>query len=202
MNCQSGLILAITNTNECDLERRIIKMEQREVLEKELENALDKLRETINKIVTEMFNFEGKAEKEWKMKCPYEHNDMYYLISNRGTVDKCWVNSDIVNEPRWLQGNTFKTREAAELEAKRRNLLTRFRAFRDECNGDWKPNWNDINQDKYVIKLEEKKDFYIALFWTVNEFNLFGYFKNQNGAERAIELFGDEIKALYVDCEV
>lgn len=177
-------------------------MEQREVLEKELENALDKLRETINKIVTEMFNFEGKAEKEWKMKCPYEHNDMYYLISNRGTVDKCWFNSDIVDEPRWLQGNTFKTREAAELEAKRRNLLTRFRAFRNECNGDWKADWNDFTHRKYyVFYSETKNDVCVTYIVFDKRFHTFGYFKNGDDAYKAIELFGDEIKALFVDCE-
>ena len=174
---------------------------QHEVLEKELANALNKLNETVNKIVTEMLSFEGEAEKDWEMKCPYEEGDGYYFVRSNGLVKyNSWDGYVFENET-FNQGNIFKTQQAAELESKRRNLLTRFRAFRDECNGDWKPNWNDINQDKYVIKLEEKKDFYIALFWTVNEFNLFGYFKNQNDAQRAIDLFGDEIKKLFIDCE-
>ena len=39
--------------------------------------------------------------------------------------------------------------------------------------------------------------------WTFefNSFSYFGYFKNEQDAERAIELFGDEIKELFVDCE-
>lgn len=132
----------------------------------------------------------------------FEEGEVIYHVDEFGNVICAkWDNSAWIDGS-FSQGHIFRTNQEAETEVKRRNLLTRFRAFRDECNGDWKPNWNDINQDKYVIKLEEKKDFYIALFWTVNEFNLFGYFKNQNGAERAIELFGDEIKALYVDCEV
>lgn len=176
--------------------------EQHEKYANELEKALAQFSENVNKIVTEMFSFEGKKEKDWKMKCPYKYGDNHYCIQSSGDVFlDSWKDIEADNSF-FSQGNIFPTKQAAELEAKRRNLLTRFRAFRDECNGDWKPNWNDINQDKYVIKLEEKKDFYIALFWTVNEFNLFGYFKNQNGAKRAIELFGDEIKALYVDCEV
>lgn len=143
-----------------------------------------------------------EKEDTWEMKCPYKIGDNYWIICDSGEFEKVIWNDYNLDKEVFIAGNAFPTKEEAELEAKRRNLLTRFRAFRDECNGDWKPNWNDINQDKYVIKLEEKKDFYIALFWTVNEFNLFGYFKNQNGAKRAIELFGDEIKALYVDCEV
>lgn len=143
-----------------------------------------------------------RLEKGWEMKCPYKDRDKYYIVNSRGLVKFLFWDNCVANKKTFNQGHIFPTKQAAELEAKRRNLLTRFRAFRDECNGDWKPNWNDINQNKYVIKFEEKKDFYIALFWTVNVFNLFGYFKNQNGAKRAIELFGDEIKALYVDCEV
>lgn len=98
-------------------------------------------------------------------------------------------------------GNTFPTQQAALLEAKRRNLLTRFRAFRDECNGDWKPNWDDVDQEKYTIKCENKTDFYVMAYWLVNEFNLFGYFKDDKDAERAIDLFGDEIKELFVEGE-
>ena len=99
------------------------------------------------------------------------------------------------------QGHIFRTKQAAGLEAKRRNLLTRFRAFRDECNGDWKINWNDGEQEKYIIKCDKKGDFYVVVYFTINEFNLFGYFKDDKDAKRAIALFGDEIKKLFVDCE-
>lgn len=144
---------------------------------------------------------EKDTEDTWEMKCPFKHGDYHWVVYDDGSVGgEKWLEFP-EDDSRFLQSNIFPTKEAAELESKRRNLLTRFRAFRDECNDGWKPDWNDINQDKYVIKLEEKKDFYIALFWTVNEFNLFGYFKNQKGAQRAIELFGDEIKELFVDCE-
>ena len=98
-----------------------------------------------------------RLEKGWEMKCPYEHGDTHYCIRPNGDVfADCWEGIEADNRY-FSQGNVFPTEEAAELEAKRRNLLTRFRAFRDECNGDWKPNWNDINQNKYVIKFEEKK---------------------------------------------
>ena len=141
-----------------------------------------------------------KEEDTWEMKIPYEHNDAYYLLSNRGNVDKCWFNTNAVDKPRLFQGNVFKTKEAAELEAKRRNLLTRFRAFRDECNGDWKPDWNDIDQEKHIIRCEET-DLHVVGYWTLNGFNLFGCFKDDKDAKQAIKLFGDEIIELFVDCE-
>ena len=98
------------------------------------------------------------------------------------------------------QGNIFTTKQAAELESKRRNLLTRFRAFRDECNGDWKPDFT-INSNKYFI---EKRSGKIAVNYlcNVNAFMLFGYFKNYEDAKRAIELFGKKSKNCLWDNEV
>ena len=82
-----------------------------------------------------------KEEDTWEMKCPYEYGNKYYFLQSSGdSFLGRWDNIEADNSF-FSQGNIFPTREAAELEAKRRNLLTRFRAFRDECNGDWKADF-------------------------------------------------------------
>lgn len=142
-----------------------------------------------------------KEEDTWELKCPYENNDDIYSLSNDGEVKKTYWSYFDYDRERFEQGNIFPTKQAAELEAKRRNLLTRFRAFRDECNGDWKSDW-DINKEKYFLYFSVNYGIFCS---GVNRycymFNLFGYFKNKADCERAIELFGDEIKELFVDCE-
>ena len=175
--------------------------EQHEKYANELEKALAQFSENVNKIVTKMFSFEGKKEKDWKMKCPYKDGDEYYFVSASGLAKyDSWGNYDFEKRA-FAQGNVLPTEQAAELESKRRNLLTRFRAFRDECNGDWKADWNDNNSKKWVITKNEEG---FCAMWTIglNGFSYFGCFKNQEDCERAIELFGDEIKALFVDSEV
>ena len=176
--------------------------EQYEKMAKELKNALNQFSENVNKILEEMFSFQGKTEKGWDMKYPYEYGDKHYFIQSSGeVVSDCWENLEADNRY-FSQGNIFPTEQAAELEAKRRNLMTRFRAFRDECNGDWELDWHDNYQDKYIIKKDNKTNhLIIEVYYTVNAFNLFGYFKNYKDAKRAIELFGDEIKKLFIDCE-
>lgn len=141
-----------------------------------------------------------KQEDTWEMKCPYKDGDEYYFVSANGLAKyDSWDNYDFEKRA-FAQGNIFKTQQEAELESKRRNLLTRFRAFRDECNNGWKPDWSN-NDTKWSISKNED-----GLFdtWTkgLDTFAIFGYFKNQSDCERAIELFGDEIKELFVDCEV
>lgn len=141
-----------------------------------------------------------KQEDTWEMKCPYQYNDEYFYINPSGNVfDNHWCGF-YGEEEAFASGNTFPTREAAELEVKRRNLLTRFRAFRDECNGDWKANFENPTKEKFSICFYYK-EFRIQTVYNANDFAMFGYFKNKKDCERAIELFGDEIKTLFVDYE-
>ena len=109
-----------------------------------------------------------------------------------------WTNH-LFDELSLIQGNIFTTEEAVNLEVKRRKLLTRFRAFRDECNGDWKADWKNHRDRKYFISFVEGGKLVIFNTGTINQLCLFSYFKNKEDAERAIELFGDEIKELFVE---
>ena len=156
------------------------------------------LADELSKVLTDIKAPE-EEEDTWEMKCPYEYGDTHYCIQSSGDVfSDSW--HDIEADYGFLsQGNIFTTKQAAKLESKRRNLLTRFRAFRDECNGDWKPDFT-INSNKYFIE-NRKGKIDVDYIWTVNSFILFGYFKNKEDVKRAIELFGDEIKKLFIDCE-
>lgn len=61
---------------------------------------------------------------------------------------------------------------------------------------------SDEEENTWEIDYKDKK---LKSLWvpnSINGFPTFGYFKNREDAERAIELFGDEIKELFVDCEV
>ena len=166
----------------------------------EFGNKINGFVEELSKVLNDI-EIPDEEEDTWEMKCPYEYGDKHYCIQSSGDVfSDCWEGIEADNRY-FSQGNIFPTEQAARLEAKRRNLLTRFRAFRDECNGDWKINWNDVNQGRYIIKCGNERDLYVVSYWTVNEFNLFGYFNNKQDAQRAVDLFGDEIKELYVDCE-
>ena len=176
-----------------------------EELKKIVENFRDgviEIGERLSKLLPDIEIPEEEEEDTWKMKYPYEEGEKYWVLYDDGTVNlEAWL--EYGNECNTFnQGNAFQTKEEAELESKRRNLLTRFRAFRDECNGNWKINWKDTEQAKYIVKCDNEGDLYVVSYWTVNEFNLFGYFKDYNDAQRAIELFGVEIIELFMNCEV
>lgn len=141
-----------------------------------------------------------EEEDTWEMKCPYEYRDKHYCVQSSGDVfEDSWRDIE-ADYSFFSQGNIFPTKQAAELEVKRRNLLTRFRAFRDECNGGWKADWSDSFTSKHLLSIIDSK-LVVDSYWYANKFNTFGYFKNEEDAKRAIELFGNEIKELFVENE-
>ena len=144
-----------------------------------------------------------EEEDTWEMKCPYKYGDDYWVILDNGDIEsECWDEYE-TDGKRFNAGNVFPTLKEADLENERRKLLTRFRAFRDECNNGWKADCTDVTQKKYYISYSEiKNGLYVSYIVLGNHLHTFSYFKNEQDAERAIELFGDEIIELYVDNEV
>ena len=165
---------------------------------KRIGEGFNKFIESIGEALNKLFY---PKEDEWEMKCSYKDGDDYWFLFDDGNIDNEYWCDCLDDDGRFKIGNTFPTEEAAKLEAKRRNLLTRFRAFRDECNGDWKVDWKNHRDRKYFISFVEGVKLVIFNTGTVNQFCLFGYFKSGKDAERAIDLFGDEIIELFVDCE-
>lgn len=166
---------------------------------KRIGEGFNKFIESIGEALNELFY---PKEDEWKMKIPYDVGDEYYLLDDSGSDYKFKWDGYSVDKRRFEQGNVFPTKEEAELEAKRRNLLTRFRAFRDECNNGWKPDWRKNDAKYYFYISSTDGEIGINDIYFYETFPLFGYFKNEEDAQRAIDLFGQEIKELFVENEV
>lgn len=155
--------------------------------------------EELSKLLNDI-EIPDEEEDTWEMKYPFENGDEYYLLKSSGDFQKMEWTNHLFDELSLIQGNIFTTEEAVNLEVKRRKLLTRFRAFRNECNGDWKADFENPTEEKFSICFYYK-EFRIQTTYNANDFATFGIFKNKQDAQRAIELFGDEIKELFVDCE-
>lgn len=173
-----------------------------EELQKIANNIIDvftELGETLAKILPDV-EIPEEEEDTWEMKCPYEYGDKHYCIQSSGDVFLDYWRGIEADNSFFSQGNIFPTKQAALLEVKRRNLLTRFRAFRDECNDGLRVDWNVHRSEKWSIAYQSN-ELHPSLSTTINDFSTFGYFVIKRDAERAIELFGDEIKELFVECE-
>ena len=168
----------------------------------ELIKELGKIVDGNQSIVEEMDKLKSlyeklKLETAEEFEYPFEDNQRYWSLNAWGDINSVkWENKSFDTE-QYDQGHVFKTKEEATRERDKRALLVRFRQFRDKCNGDWKPEAGKI---KYHIILEyEYLHLSTCSSLLFNAFNVFGYFKNENDCDRAIELFGDEIIRLWVE---
>ena len=162
----------------------------------ELEKQIAELDERKVALQHELEREKQKTEIEY----PFEYNESYWLLDSKGEIlHSCWY-QDNIDTARCEIGNAFFTVEAAQKERDKLSLLTRFRQFRDKSNGDWKPDFNDDDSWKYCIAFNHNHNMLkIYSYLNIEEFHLFGYFRKESDAERAIELFGDEIKRLFVE---
>ena len=154
-------------------------------------DELDKLKSLYEKL---------KVEVAEEFEYPFKEKEKYWSVNTFGEVDNfTWIQNGF-NTTRYNQGNAFKTKQEAERERDRRALLTRFRQFRDKCNGNWKPDFKDLEEHKHSISYDWFEGSFRCLrSQSIQMISPLGYFKNERDALRAIELFGDEIKRLYVE---
>lgn len=143
-----------------------------------------------------------KRKEEFELEYPFEDREEYWSVGVKGGINHLpWTGIEF-DTKRYEQGHIFKTEQEAIRERDKRTLMIRFRQFRDKCNGDWKPNWINNQECKYFMGyLAESKSYEVAYCERGDVFSSFGYFKNKDDCKRAIELFGDEIKRLFVEVD-
>ena len=131
---------------------------------------------------------------------PFEESEEYWGLDIDGELifDR-WTGCKY-DEDCFEVGNMFKTAQEAKKERDKRILLTRFRQFRDKCNGDWKPNWGDMQEEKYYIVIHSiTAQCNVEFALLENAMSQFGYFTNVKDCLRALQLFENEIIRLWVD---
>lgn len=160
----------------------------------ELTKKVEEMEKQLKKLKTEI----KREEKYWEMKPHFEYEEKYFFIDDEGTVNESKWDDWEIDINRFEQGNIFNNKEEAELESKRRALLAKFRAFRNDYNGGWKPDWNDMNEAKWSAVLSDGELLALSMY-SNNSFDTFGHFKNQEDCQKAIELFGEEIIKLFVE---
>lgn len=155
--------------------------------------------DTLEELRKQRAELDEKIEMLESIGQPFERFQEYFLLTTYGDVIEQTYDDVNLHINNVGQGNAFHTKEEAELEAERRNLLHRFKMFRDKCNDGWKADFEDFYRKYFIIFSVDSKNILITSRNEYDYFNLFGYFKNESDARKAIELFGDEIRKLYVD---
>lgn len=155
--------------------------------------------DTLEELKKQRAELDKKIEELESISQPFDRFQKYYLLTTFGGVTKQIYDDVNLHINNVGQGNAFHTEKEAELEADRRNLLHRFKMFRDKCNDGWKPNFENFDGKYFIIFNGESQNLFIDKRDCYDYLNIFGYFKNESDAIKAIKLFGAEIKRLYME---
>ena len=117
--------------------------------------------------------------------------DSYETITSNGALNAVDFGY-YMDVERYKQANYFSTKEKAEEIGFKQFLFRKLQRFSDE-NGGNEIDWNDPNQDKWMIRFDHRvEELYVGLNSYIRNFGQV-YFISEEVAKNAIELFRDEL---------
>lgn len=178
-----------------------IKMYKVEELENKIEQQTKEVQSALDKLASYKDELElEKAKEKAKLEFPFKKGEKPYVLESYGdirivSIDKDVVSTSSVEFTLYSSGCLFEDHVEAMKEFNRRRLLTKIKTFRENCNGNWKPDFSNGTEYKWCIQ----KDVLGFVAEAVNQdiLNVFGYFKNEEDCIMAIRLFEDDIKGLF-----
>ena len=142
---------------------------------------------------------EVTEKKPYEISYPNNGEKVYYISFNSGQVEDWDFNIGYASDKYlYEKGLYFGTKEEAEQFIKEQTLIKKIKCWAKEQQGNWVPDWKDIDECKYFIKIYIKdKELWIDSFLTGNTFSKLPFFKSQKIAQACIDEFGDEILEVF-----
>lgn len=165
----------------------------------ELQEKLEQLASSIDWIKTKLFDLQEEKGLA-PVKTPYEVEapaDIEDYLTNTPLGREVLLMNYLQEDRRdvYIRGLAFKNRKELEQHDKERILLFKLHKWAEEHNGDWTPNWKDLDEEKCTVMYDnedEKLEIYETYFY--RNFTKLPVFKSEKIADQFIEEFGDEIK--------
>ena len=184
-------IFKYCNLEEIEGEKPMNKEQKIQELTERIEKSqaeIDELKEELRKL----------QKKPYEVEVPEDVNRYYALKSNGDILrgfDYCF---DDTKKAIYRRGLMFETDEEVRQYDRERILLFKLHKWAKEQQGDWKPDWNNIDQCKYYVEPNRlvKKTIWDGC-WVEDKLPKLPYFKSEEIAQACIDEFGDEILEVF-----
>lgn len=164
--------------------KELIKMNKKEeILEK-----IDEAKEQITELQKTVDNLEEQLNKDSKW--PKE-GDIYYYISDYGTIRRAICTNCISDIVAIKMGNCFKTKEESEFALEKMIVRAELKEF------GFKPNWEDLETSKYYIFYDNSaKQLCVERIQFMQDDII--YFDSLDTVEKAIKKVGEDRIKKYI----
>lgn len=188
-----GVIRLIMNMN------LIIKGEQpmnKEQKIQELTERIEKSQAEIDELKEELDKLQ---KKPYEISYPKDGAEMYYIDDYTGELEEktfyIWNDGD---KHLYDIGLLFDTEEEAKQFKRERALIKKIKCWAKEQQGDWQPDWGNIDQCKHYIDPNcLTKEVTWSSCWVQDKLPKLPYFKSKEIVRACIDEFGDEILEVF-----
>lgn len=142
---------------------------------------------------------ETEEKKPYEISYPNDEATVYYPNHFDGQIKKSKFNVNCdADESLYEKGLLFDTKKEAEQFIKEQTLIKKIKCWVKEQQGDWKPDWSNIDECKYYIEpLHFDKKIRWDKCWAQDKLPKLPYFKSKEIAQACIDEFGDEILEVF-----
>lgn len=159
-------------------------------LTKRIENSqaeLDELKKELEEL----------QDKPYEISYPIGYALKWYL-DDYASVTSYQYNNTAVDRVFYESGLLFDTKEEAEQFKREQTLIKKIKCWAKEQQGDWQPDWRDLNQRKYYIEIDRSnKNIVCDWSWEYDKLSKLPCFKSQEILKACIDEFGDEILEVF-----
>jgi hypothetical protein len=161
----------------------------------DIEKKLEALKaEFLGKL--EALRKEAEAQKKQEEPKPWkpERGEKYFTIENSFYAFQYTYCEDIIDEPKILSGNCFRTEERAEQVAEKMRLLLRLEQLHDMLCPDYVPDFGS-GEATYCLYYDYSSSHWAAEGWYDCNCRVNGpYFDTLENAEKAAEILNKELE--------
>lgn len=177
---------------EMEEEQPTNKKQRIQELTERIENSqaeIDALKEELEKL----------QKKPYEISYPEPGTKTYYIRDCTGDIHSVILNF-LGEDIKYLYdiGLLFDTEEEAEQFKRERALIKKIKCWAKEQQGDWRPDWSNFNEEKWILKfsaggrvlITSENRYYIG-------FTKFPIFKTEKIAEACVYEFENEILEVF-----
>ena len=173
-------------------EEKVNKEQKIQELTKRIENS----QAEIDKIKKEL---EELQDKPYEISYPKEGAKVWSFDCYLGTLSNGFFNiEDRADRDSYNTGLLFDSYKEVNQFLKEQTLIKKIKCWAKEQQGNWEPDWSDLNQHKYHIEINRfNKEIICSWYWGRDILPKLPYFKSEEITQACIDEFGDEILEVF-----
>lgn len=138
-----------------------------------------------------------KYIEEIESKKDIEEGTEYWWVNEKNKISSCFWEDDSLDNALLNNHNVYLNESDCDKQIAKNEALNKIKTYIKDNFGEWKPNWNDISEDKITIYFNnESRCWSYNTNWSNKTLTLLPHLKSQEQAKQLIKDCEEELNVL------